>query len=149
MASAYSLNSSWFPTFSVRMSCTSAGVAATVDRKTVESLGSEEFHASLTTPLPGDLLRAESGTCAVLIVLMPVEPARENVMKRYGDSRKNPEIVPAAGENWTMPTRISGPNAVTSEPSVFPSGKTKVVGLLAELLANADGTVPLIQSASV
>ena len=62
---------------------------------------------------------------------------------------EKPEIVPAAGENWTMPTRISGLNALISEPSVFPSGETKVVGLLSELTANADGTVPLIRSASL
>ena len=63
--------------------------------------------------------------------------------------RENPEVVSVAGENWTMPTPISGLNALISEPSVFPSGKTKVFGLLAELLAKADGTVPLIQSASL
>lgn len=59
-----------------------------------------------------------------------------------------PQNVPAAGENWTMPTRISGPYAVIFEPSVFPSVETKVFGLLAEIKANAGGTVPVIQSAS-
>lgn len=59
-----------------------------------------------------------------------------------------PENVPAVGENWTMPTRISGVNAVISEPSDFPSVKNKGFGLLTELRANAEGACPVIQSAS-
>jgi hypothetical protein len=47
-----------------------------------------------------------------------------------------------------MLTRITDLNAVMSEPCVFPSVKTKVSGLLAELKENSEGTVPVVQSAS-
>jgi hypothetical protein len=47
-----------------------------------------------------------------------------------------------------MPTPISVLNAAISEPSVFTPAKTKVFGLLAELKANAEGAVSVIQSAS-
>ena len=63
-------------------------------------------------------------------------------------ARYVPKNVPAAGENWTMPTRTSGLNAAIIEPSVFPGLQIKVSGLLAEADVNAGGTVPLIRWAS-
>lgn len=64
------------------------------------------------------------------------------------DARYVPKNGPAAGENWAMPTRISGLNAAITESCVFPSLRTKVSGLLAGLDANADVTVPPIQCTS-
>lgn len=68
--------------------------------------------------------------------------------RRCAGRAVRPQNVPAVGENWTMLTRVSGLNVVISELSIFPSDKAKVLGLLAELMANAEGTVPLNRSAS-
>jgi hypothetical protein len=63
------------------------------------------------------------------------------------DARDVPESGLTAGENGTMPTRISSPNAAITEPCVFPSLRTKVPGLSSEPDANADVTVPLTHCA--
>jgi hypothetical protein len=79
---------------------------------------------------------------------VPFEDPPRGHSARYGGRAAHPKNVPAEGENWTMPTPISVLNAAISEPSVFTPAKTKVFGLLAELKANAEGAVSVIQSAS-
>jgi len=59
-----------------------------------------------------------------------------------------PKNVPAAGENWTMPTCTPGLNAAITEPSVFLGLRIKVSALLAEPDVNGGGTVPLIRCES-
>ena len=66
----------------------------------------------------------------------------------YDGCTGRPQIVSAAGKNWSMPMHLSVPDSVITGPNVVLSVTTKVFDLPAGPKVNAEWIVPVVLAVS-